>query len=121
MYTDGVVEAVNADKDEFGQNRLEEALRALASSSPQQIIVDLRERLKGFTGITTPSDDTTIIAARVTGVRDSNSDCSADPGRTEHSHRAAGASRLAHTPLSCPPHENLLYLLAGCDTSKESL
>jgi phosphoserine phosphatase RsbU/P len=67
MYTDGVVEAVNADKEEFGQKRLEDALRTSAGRSPQQFIVDLRGHLKEFAGVAIPADDTTIIAVRVTG------------------------------------------------------
>jgi sigma-B regulation protein RsbU (phosphoserine phosphatase) len=67
MYTDGVVEAVNAEREEFGQERLEEGVRSLARQTPQQMIGGLRERVRGFTGTTTLFDDTTMIAVRVTG------------------------------------------------------
>ena len=65
MYTDGVVESVNASKDEFGQDRIENVLKGSATGSSQQVIASLRGDLQRFTGVTTPADDTTIIAVRV--------------------------------------------------------
>ncbi len=65
MYTDGVVESVNASKDEFGQDRIENVLKGSASGSSQQVIASLRGDLQRFAGVTTPADDTTIIAVRV--------------------------------------------------------
>lgn len=65
MFTDGVVEGVNASKEEFGQTKLEKLLKSSASGSSQQLIAALRGELQRFTGVITPADDTTIIAVRV--------------------------------------------------------
>lgn len=66
MYTDGVVESVNSKKEEFGQERLENFLRDSAKLSSRQVIASLRETIVNFRGSPTPTDDTTIIAMRVT-------------------------------------------------------
>ena len=66
LYTDGVVESVNARKDEFGDERLEELLRETKGRTSQQLVASLRERLQQFAGVATPADDTTIIAVNVT-------------------------------------------------------
>jgi sigma-B regulation protein RsbU (phosphoserine phosphatase) len=65
MYTDGVVESVNATKEEFGQGRIESVLKGANAGTSQQLIAALKAELQRFSGVTTPADDTTIIAVRV--------------------------------------------------------
>ena len=65
MYTDGVVESFDRQKKMFGQERLEEYLRVSSQKSAQQIIAGLKEVLQKFSGVSTPADDTTMIAMRV--------------------------------------------------------
>lgn len=65
MYTDGIVESFNTQKEMFGQERLEEFLRASSTKSAQQIISGLKETLVQFTGTNIPADDTTMIAMRM--------------------------------------------------------
>jgi len=66
LYTDGVVESLNKQKELFGQERLEEFLRASSELSAHQIVTSLRDRLQQFIETNTPTDDTTIIAVEVT-------------------------------------------------------
>jgi len=65
FYTDGVVEARNAETEEYGQKRLEELLSARTSASAPQLIEHLKEGLRAFSGTRIPLDDTTVIAVRV--------------------------------------------------------
>jgi len=67
MYTDGIVESFNSQKEMFGQERLEQYLRSSFQKSAQQIISGLREILHQFTETTVPADDTTVIAMKVLG------------------------------------------------------
>ncbi len=65
MYTDGVVEAMDNDERLFGQERLEKLLEQNPGSSAHNVILSLKEQLQKFSGVTTPEDDTTIIAVNV--------------------------------------------------------
>ncbi len=65
LYTDGVVESMNGEQELFGQERLENLLHENSGSSVQAMIGMLKEKLHKFAGTTTPSDDTTVIALRV--------------------------------------------------------
>ena len=65
IYTDGVVESMNEQKELFGQQRLEDYVRHVAHTTAHQTISGLKEQLKNFSSTTIPSDDTTIIALKV--------------------------------------------------------
>lgn len=65
MYTDGVVEAHNPLLELYGQERLEEFLRASGDLAPGRIIASLRGRLQEHSGASIPADDTTIISMKV--------------------------------------------------------
>jgi sigma-B regulation protein RsbU (phosphoserine phosphatase) len=65
LYTDGVVESSDKKSELFGQDRLEEFLRASSQLSAHQVVTSLRDLLQQFIQSTTPTDDTTIIAVRV--------------------------------------------------------
>ncbi len=66
MYTDGVVESQNQERELFGDKRLEQYLSGSSQKSAHQIIAGLKEVLQKFAGTNSPSDDTTVIAMRVT-------------------------------------------------------
>ncbi len=66
LYTDGVVEAMDGNEQLFGQERLEKLLRENPRGSVRNMIGSLKERLQKFSGVSTPRDDTTIIAVSVT-------------------------------------------------------
>ncbi len=65
LYTDGVVESMNREEDLFGQERLEKLLRENSGVSAHKMIGSLKEQLQKFSGVSTPMDDTTIIAVSV--------------------------------------------------------
>ncbi|HKQ86702.1 MAG TPA: PP2C family protein-serine/threonine phosphatase [Candidatus Acidoferrales bacterium] len=66
IFTDGVIDAVNDDGDEFGEERL----LALLSSLPNMSAADMRDRVMGdlneFVGTARQQDDITCLLLRVT-------------------------------------------------------
>ncbi len=64
LYTDGVNEATNAADAQFGMERLENTIRQNASASARQIIRQLDQRVRAFTGAFPQSDDITVVALR---------------------------------------------------------
>ncbi|MBM2847042.1 MAG: serine phosphatase [Bacteroidetes bacterium] len=67
LYTDGVVESMNAKEQLFGQERLEKLLRETSGNSARNMIGTLKEQLQKFSGVSIPGDDTTVIAVSVVG------------------------------------------------------
>ncbi|HEY6412872.1 MAG TPA: PP2C family protein-serine/threonine phosphatase [Edaphobacter sp.] len=69
LYTDGIVEAANAEEDEFGRDRLGALLKETAELSPQQAadhIVDVVQRWAKAQG-----DDLTVLLCDYSGQKDS--------------------------------------------------
>jgi sigma-B regulation protein RsbU (phosphoserine phosphatase) len=65
LYTDGLNEALNADKEKFGKERiLNEANRAIQAGqlSPKALIEQLTRSVHQFVGDTEQSDDLTMLA-----------------------------------------------------------
>ena len=67
LYTDGITEAEDAAGRQFGRERLEEKLTALASEAPQAIMADILEDLAEFRGDAKQFDDITCMALRFNG------------------------------------------------------
>jgi sigma-B regulation protein RsbU (phosphoserine phosphatase) len=67
LYTDGITEAVNAQGEQFGEERLAALVRRAGSSSPMDLVGALRGTLEEFTHGRPLADDTTVIACRVAG------------------------------------------------------
>ncbi len=65
LYTDGVVESMDGEKQLFGQERLEGLLRENPDASARDVIGLLKARLQQFSGAAMPADDTTVIAISV--------------------------------------------------------
>ncbi len=65
LYTDGLTEAMNAQDEEYGEQRLLALLQRAHGSSPQALLHDLRHALRDFTGKVSLHDDFTMIAAKV--------------------------------------------------------
>lgn len=66
LYTDGVTEARSPAGEFFGEERLEEELRALpAALSAEEIAVALRETVRTFSGTDDLEDDMTVVVLRV--------------------------------------------------------
>ncbi|MDY6874444.1 MAG: PP2C family protein-serine/threonine phosphatase, partial [Chloroflexota bacterium] len=64
LYTDGVVEADNADGDFYGMLRLAESAKAVAARPSQWIIRAIREDVLKFQDGADQSDDITLICIR---------------------------------------------------------
>jgi serine phosphatase RsbU (regulator of sigma subunit) len=64
LYTDGIVEALNAQGEAFTEARLEETLRSLAEAPASRIVDRTLEVLARFVGEAPPSDDVTVMALR---------------------------------------------------------
>lgn len=69
LYTDGVTEAFDPDEQEYGDQRLEQALRAAlaANSSPEQIAAHLLADVHAFERGAPQADDITCVALRYLG------------------------------------------------------
>jgi sigma-B regulation protein RsbU (phosphoserine phosphatase) len=64
LYTDGVTEAMNESGEEFGQQRLVEAVQQYSDRPVQELVSHLRSTIQKFTGERSLADDTTIVAYR---------------------------------------------------------
>ncbi len=64
VFSDGVVEAANATGLEFGQERIEEALREHAGLPPAELKQEILSRLRAFLGSAPLQDDLTLLIVR---------------------------------------------------------
>jgi sigma-B regulation protein RsbU (phosphoserine phosphatase) len=62
LYTDGVNEAINATREEFGVERMQNCLRATAGSKPVEVVRDMLREVERFSGGIDQSDDITMLA-----------------------------------------------------------
>ena len=67
LYTDGVTEAMNAQKDLYGNERLEAALRECANQGPRDVIEKILLSVREFAAGAVVSDDITLLVCRRTG------------------------------------------------------
>jgi serine phosphatase RsbU (regulator of sigma subunit) len=64
FYTDGVTEAMDADGQQFGAERLHQVLAANAGGSAQQMLAAVEDAVSAFTGDTLQSDDIALFVVR---------------------------------------------------------
>jgi serine phosphatase RsbU (regulator of sigma subunit) len=64
FYTDGVTEAMTADYQEFGEERLRQAALARAGDSADAILWSIVEAVNAFTTATPQSDDFTLFVVK---------------------------------------------------------
>ena len=62
LFTDGVKEAINANDEEFGLDRLASAFRGEASLGAEAIVKKVQEEVEAFAGEGPQMDDVTIVA-----------------------------------------------------------
>ena len=67
IYTDGLNEAENPQKEQFGDNRLLDTLRRTRFESAQQVIESLKQEVDAFRKGAEPNDDLTMMCLRVCG------------------------------------------------------
>jgi serine phosphatase RsbU (regulator of sigma subunit)/anti-sigma regulatory factor (Ser/Thr protein kinase) len=67
LYTDGLTEAKNLDRKEFGRPRIQQVLEKFRASSDQSLyclVSTLSEEARAFAGAAPQSDDLTLLAVR---------------------------------------------------------
>ena len=64
LYTDGVTEAFNAEKEEFGVKRLESSLTELCYADAANVISGVHDDLQDFIQDTEQSDDITMLVIK---------------------------------------------------------
>ena len=66
LYTDGVTEALDANGDEFGPDRMIECMRSSARLGAASILNRVIEEVRAFVGVQPQNDDITLIVIRKT-------------------------------------------------------
>ena len=66
LYTDGLTEAMNKERQMFGLNRVEAVLGTCTDKLPEEILKTVAETVHGFVGDAEQSDDLTMLAIRYT-------------------------------------------------------
>ncbi|WP_051670661.1 PP2C family protein-serine/threonine phosphatase [Bryobacter aggregatus] len=69
-YTDGVVEALNAKQEEFGEARLKEIVQASLSTSAAEICRQIASQLNAFVADTAQFDDITLVVMKIQAKRE---------------------------------------------------
>lgn len=64
LYTDGVVEALGRDDEQFGSARLAEALRAASGAGAAELVERILAATRAFAGRADLADDVTLVAVR---------------------------------------------------------
>jgi sigma-B regulation protein RsbU (phosphoserine phosphatase) len=67
VYTDGVTEALDADGQEFGEQRLQELLPGLSALPPKAMVDKTVEAVQAFAQGVPQADDITCLALRYLG------------------------------------------------------
>ncbi|MDR0508179.1 MAG: SpoIIE family protein phosphatase [Dysgonamonadaceae bacterium] len=67
LYTDGVTEAMNGEKELFGNKRLLDKCRSLANLSPNDVIGNITKSIDEFTAENPLADDVTLLAINYNG------------------------------------------------------
>ena len=67
MYTDGVTEAMNPERQLFSEARLEETARASAGGEPAETVQAVVRSTRAFAAGATQSDDITVVALEYRG------------------------------------------------------
>lgn len=64
LYTDGFIEAVNADSKEFGEERLMQLVKENHNKSAKSMVETIFKEVKDFAGSSTQYDDMTMICLK---------------------------------------------------------
>ena len=68
LYTDGVTEAMNADKDLFSERRLLEALNSHKDRPPAELLSAIKREIDSFAYGAEQADDITMLALKINGL-----------------------------------------------------
>ncbi|MBR1735837.1 MAG: SpoIIE family protein phosphatase, partial [Firmicutes bacterium] len=61
VYTDGVPEAINSDEEQFGTDRMLEALNDVQNTGMQHLLSCVRTRIRNFVDGADQFDDITML------------------------------------------------------------
>src|SRR5262249_37206084 len=64
IYTDGVTEAMNASKEQFGEERMIQSIRDHSHLPAGEVVQKLEEDISKFVGGAEQSDDVTIVVIK---------------------------------------------------------
>ena len=64
LYTDGVTEALDSQRREFGEERLQRVILDKRHAPAAEMVAGLEQALREFVGASSPADDITIVAAK---------------------------------------------------------
>ncbi len=64
IYTDGVTEAMNKDREQYGEDRLLRVIKVNGKKTPDEFIEALNKDIKEFTGDFPQNDDITVVAVK---------------------------------------------------------
>lgn len=67
LYTDGLTDALDAQEQEFGMERLEQTLLAQYEAPASELAAAVSEAVLDFAGANSPFDDITLVVAKRTG------------------------------------------------------
>jgi len=67
LYTDGITEAMNEQREEFGEERLIDILRTSGGYEPERILANIYGGVEMFRGAAPQSDDMTVFCVRCVG------------------------------------------------------
>jgi sigma-B regulation protein RsbU (phosphoserine phosphatase) len=67
VFTDGVTEAMDEDRNLYGDDRLFDVLKAVPESSAQAVVKCVNESVEAFAVGTEQADDITMIAVQYNG------------------------------------------------------
>ncbi len=65
FFTDGLSEAMNAEEEEFGEERIRQFVKTRRKDHPDLLVEGILEEVRKFDPSTPPQDDTTIIAIQM--------------------------------------------------------
>jgi serine phosphatase RsbU (regulator of sigma subunit) len=72
LYTDGVTEATNEEKQLFGEERMINALNSSSETSVKEIDETVRKHIDEFVGDSPQFDDITMLTIRYQGAEGDN-------------------------------------------------
>ena len=64
LYTDGVTEALDSQRREFGEERLQRVILDKRHAPAAEMVAGLEQALREFVGASSPADDITVVAAK---------------------------------------------------------
>jgi sigma-B regulation protein RsbU (phosphoserine phosphatase) len=64
LYTDGLTEAMNAEHQQFGVERIQAVLDTCADYAPKEILEKITQSVDGFVKHAEQSDDLTMLAIK---------------------------------------------------------